>query len=103
MRYENHPLITLWNKISMKNKKLFEQYFDELMYANLMERKTSTQTSITRQAKIARDIGARAVRVGKTQNDSLYKRMTYHLELYKKFKRQLLQKYGSRVKSKART
>jgi len=84
----------------MKNKKLYEQYLDELF---LDERKVSTQTRVTRQAKIARDIGARAVRAGKEKNDSLYKRMTYHLEMYKKFKRQLLKKYGSRVKMKART
>ncbi len=84
----------------MKNNKIYQQYLNELF---LDEIKSNSQTRITRQAKIARDVGARAVRVGKTRNDSLYKRMTYHLELYKKFKRQLIQKYGSRVKMKART
>jgi len=84
----------------MKKNNLYEQYLDELF---LDERKTTSQTRVTRQAKIARDIGARAVRAGKTQNDTLYKRMTYHLELYKKFKNQLLKKYGSRVKMQART
>ena len=75
-------------------KKLYKIYLDE--------RKLTTQVRLTRQAKISRDVGSRAVKVAKTQNDTLYKRMMYHLELYKKFKKKLIDKYSSRVKVKAR-
>jgi hypothetical protein len=78
----------------MKNKKMYIQFLEE---------KKSTNIRVTRQAKIAFYFGAFVILLQKTKNDSIYKRMSYHLELYKKFKRQLLKKYGSRVKQKART
>ena len=76
-------------------KKLYEQYLEE--------RKVTTQLRISRDSKIARDIGARSVSTAKKQNDVLYKRMKFHMEMYKKFKRQLIKKYSSRVRQKARS
>ncbi len=79
--------------------KLWEQH---LGYT-IQERKMTTQLRISRDAKIKRDIGARSVRMSKEKGDTLFKRMMYHLEMYKKFKRQVIQKYSGRVRQHARS
>ncbi len=66
------------------------------------EAKTTSQTRITRQAKVARAIGSLSTSLAKKQNDPLMKRMQYHLDLYKKFKNKIMVKYASRVKTQAR-
>ena len=78
--------------------KLWQEHIDDI----ISEKKITSQTRVSRTSKIKRDIGARAVRLAKEKNDSGYKRMKYHLELYTKFKRQLIKKYGNRVKQQAR-
>jgi hypothetical protein len=74
--------------------KLYEEY--------LLDIKTTSQTRVTRPAKIARDIGFRSTKTAQKTNDPLHKRMEYHRKLYKAFKHQIMTKYASRVKSQAR-
>ncbi len=74
---------------------MYEEYF-------FKEAKTSSQTRITRQAKIARAVGSLSTSLARKQNDPLIKRMQYHLDLYKRFKNKIMTKYASRVKAQAR-
>jgi len=75
--------------------KLYEKFLAK-------EAKTTSQTRITRQAKISRAVGSLASNFAKQRNDPLHKRMLYHLDLYKKFKQQIMNKYASRVRGQAR-
>ena len=75
--------------------KLYEEFITT-------EAKSSSQTRITRQAKISRAIGSLASGMAKQKNDPLHKRMMYHLDLYKRFKQQIMNKYSSRVRGQAR-
>lgn len=74
--------------------KLYEIYLNEI--------KRPSQSRISRQGKINRDIGARSTNAAEKRNDPLYRRMLFFLNKYKEQKKLILKKYGSRVKSQAR-
>ena len=74
--------------------KLYQTYLNEV--------KRPTVSRISRQSKIKRDIGNLATNVAKDRNDSSYDRMKFHLDLYKKYKKRVMDKYSSRVRSQAR-
>lgn len=68
----------------------------------LDEIKTTSSSDITRQSKIKRAAGKMASTQARKHNDPLYKRMIYFKDQYLKYKEKVHQKYGPRVRSKAR-
>ena len=67
-----------------------------------IENKSSSQVRITRDAKIKRATGALATNVAKTNRDPIHNRMKFHMNMYKKYKSKLMNKYTSRVRGLAR-
>jgi len=76
---------------------LFQKFLD-----NLEEGKRTSRTTVTRATKIKRATGQLASKEAKDRNDSLYKRMIFHRELYFKYRDLIHKKYAPRVRSKAR-
>lgn len=74
--------------------KIVDQILDEI--------KTTSTSDITRQSKIKRAAGKMASTQARKHNDPLYKRMIYFKDQYLKYKEKVHQKYGPRVRSKAR-
>ena len=68
----------------------------------LDEIKTTSTSDITRQSKIKRAAGKMASTQARKHNDPLYKRMIYFKDQYLKYREKVHQKYGPRVRSKAR-
>jgi hypothetical protein len=68
----------------------------------LNETKKTTRTTIDRQTKIKRAAGQLASIEARKRDDPLYKRMVRYRELYFKYKQMIHNKYGPRVRSKAR-
>jgi hypothetical protein len=75
---------------------------DDLVDTILDEIKTTSASDITRQSKIKRSAGQMASAQARKHNDPLYKRMIYFKDQYYKFREKVHQKYGPRVRSKAR-
>jgi thiamine kinase-like enzyme len=78
----------------MELDKIVDQILDEI--------KTTSSSDITRQSKIKRAAGKMASTQARKHNDSLYKRMVYFKDQYLKYREKVHQKYGPRVRSKAR-
>ncbi len=78
----------------MELDKIVDQILDEI--------KTTSSSDITRQSKIKRSAGQMASAQARKHNDPLYKRMIYFKDQYYKFREKVHQKYGPRVRSKAR-
>jgi len=78
----------------MELDKIVDQILDEI--------KTTSASDITRQSKIKRSAGQMASAQARKHNDPLYKRMIYFKDQYYKFREKVHQKYGPRVRSKAR-
>ena len=75
----------------------------DILVDNILDEiKTTSSSDITRQSKIKRSAGQMASAQARKHNDPLYKRMIYFKEKYYKFKEKVHQKYGPRVRSKAR-
>ncbi len=74
--------------------KMFKLYFQEV--------KRPTTSIIDRTDKIDRETGRLAVQVSKDNDDSLYKMMNLHRKKYEMYKKKLMDKYRSKVKSQAR-
>jgi len=77
--------------------KIIQEYLDILSDA-----KRTTMSKSTRSAKIKRATGSMASAAARKQNDPLYKKMTYHKKMWKKYKDMVMKKYAPRVRSKAR-
>jgi len=75
----------------------------DILVDNILDEiKTTSSSDITRQSKIKRSAGQMASAQARKHNDPLYKRMIYFKEKYYQFKEKVHQKYGPRVRSKAR-
>jgi len=75
---------------------------DILVDIILDEIKTTSTSDITRQSKMKRAAGKMATTQARKHNDPLYKRMIYFKDQYLKYREKVHQKYGPRVRSKAR-
>ena len=67
-----------------------------------MEGKRASRIVISRQTKIQRATGQLATQKAKELGDPLYDKMLKYKDLYRKYKKMIHQKYGPRVRSKAR-
>lgn len=76
---------------------LIQDYLD-----NLQEAKRASRVVISRQTKIDRAVGQLATKEAKDKGDPLYVKMNKHKKLFRKYKGMIHQKYGPRVRSKAR-
>lgn len=76
---------------------LFQKYLDKIE-----EGKRTSRVVITRATKIKRATGQLASKEAKDRNDSLYKKMIFHRDLYFKYRDLIHKKYGPRVRSRAR-
>jgi len=74
--------------------KLYKEFF--------LEVKRPTMSYVDRNDKIDRETGRLSVQVSKDKEDALHKRMVFHRDKYKQYKKQILDKYSSRVKAQAR-
>ena len=74
--------------------KLYEQFFDEV--------KRPTTSIIDKNNKIDREVGRLSVQVSKDKEDALHQKMKLHRDKYNYYKKQILAKYSSKVKSQAR-
>jgi hypothetical protein len=74
--------------------KLFKQFFQEV--------KKPTMSYVDRNAKIDREVGRLSVQVSRDKEDALHKKMKFHMNKYKIYKQQIMDKYKSKVKSQAR-
>jgi len=75
---------------------------DDIVDKLLDEIKTDSVSNITRRSKIKRSAGQMASNQARKHNDPLYKKMIYFKDQYYKFRKKVHQKYGPRVRSKAR-
>ena len=66
------------------------------------EAKRTSRTTVSRQTKIKRATGQLASSMARKRNDPLYQRMKKYRELYYKYRKMIHNKYGARVRSKAR-
>ena len=67
-----------------------------------LEVKRPTTSYIGRNDKVDREVGRLTYQVAKDKQDAIFKKMEFHRDKYELYKQQLLNKYGSRVKSQAR-
>jgi hypothetical protein len=74
--------------------KLFKLYFQEV--------KKPTMSYVPRSSKIDREVGRLSVQVSKDKEDALHRMMVFHRDKYKNYKKQIMDKYRSKVKSQAR-
>jgi hypothetical protein len=74
--------------------KLYEQFFNEV--------KKPSITYVDKNDKIDREVGRLSVQVSRDKEDALHKRMKFHRDKYKYYKKQIMDKYSSKVKSQAR-
>jgi hypothetical protein len=70
--------------------------------SDLEEAKRTSRTTVTRNTKIKRATGQLGTAMARKRNDPLYQRMVKYRELYYKYRNMIHQKYGARVRSKAR-
>jgi len=75
-------------------EKLYNQFFNEV--------KKPSMTYVDRNDKINREVGRLAFQVSKDKEDALHKKMKFHRDKYKLYKKLILDKYKSKVKSQAR-
>lgn len=85
----------------MSNNTRLDELLDEVLDL-LDEAKTPSRTVITRTTKIRRATGQLASIEARKRNDPLYQRMKKYRDLYFKYKQLVHNKYGPRVRSKAR-
>lgn len=76
---------------------IIDKYLDEIQ-----EAKRTSRSTISRQTKIKRATGQLASIAARKRNDPIYKRMVKYRDLYYKYRKMLHQKYGPRVRSRAR-
>lgn len=74
--------------------KLYEMFFNEV--------KRPTTSYVNKAAKIDREVGRLSVQVAKDKKDSMHQRMRFYKQKYEELKKQILNKYSSRVKTQAR-
>lgn len=75
----------------------------EHILQNLSEgSKLTSSSTITQQTKIKKAVGQSASVEARERNDPLYQRMIRYRDLYNKYKYMVHQKYGPRVRAKAR-
>lgn len=84
-------------------KMLLEELGELLEDEDLLdESKRTSRTTVTRQTKIKKATGQLSSSMARQRNDPLYQRMVKYRELYYKYRNMIHQKYGARVRSKAR-
>ncbi len=74
--------------------KLFKQFFQEV--------KRPTTSYIDKGDKIDREVGRLSVQVSKDKEDAIHRKMKFHRDKYILYKKQIMDKYSTKVKSQAR-